>query len=136
MKIKCPCGYFIVDNTDALPYKASLLPDQDEEALWDNLSRGLAELMHARGAGQRSEWLRTNLSDYLGRAPQDMDDELLVYYFATSLRSRYSRTLYQCGGCGRLYLDNPANRSDVVSFVPEDRDAARDVLASTQPRRK
>jgi predicted RNA-binding Zn ribbon-like protein len=132
VKLLCPCGYVISDTTDFLPYKASLMPDQDQEAFWDSLSSGLAELMAATRADRREEWLRQNMSG----APLDADDDSLVFHFATSLNHRYTRTVYQCERCGRLFLDDPANKSRVVSFVPDDAAAARGVLASRQNPRK
>ncbi|OVE81624.1 hypothetical protein BVY03_03210 [bacterium K02(2017)] len=36
MKIVCPCGDNVVDNSDSMPYKAYLIADQDEEDMVTN----------------------------------------------------------------------------------------------------
>lgn len=128
MKLRCPCGHVISDTTDYLPYKASLLADQDEEAFWGSLSSGLAGLMAATRSGGREEWQR----HHLNAAPLDLDDESLISDFATSVSLRYMRTVYQCEQCGRLLLEDPANEGRVVSFAPEDAGIARHVLESKQ----
>lgn len=39
MKIDCPCGEMIADNTDSLSYKAAIVADQDGDDLRESLDR-------------------------------------------------------------------------------------------------
>jgi hypothetical protein len=43
MKLHCPCGYRIVDQTDALPRKAHLLPDTRWLEFWDAIDEAIEQ---------------------------------------------------------------------------------------------
>jgi hypothetical protein len=131
-KLRCDCGHVIVDQTDFLPYKASLLADEDSEAFWTELSRGLAELLVAVREGRREEWQRAHLS---GPPLLELTDEELISDFMASLGLRYMRTSYQCEGCGRLLVEDPRRDNGYLAFVPEGGEPRGSVLRSRMRRR-
>lgn len=56
MHFLCPCGNDIHDTSDCLPYKASIIADQDEQELWEILEK--AEQPHADKMDIASEVMR------------------------------------------------------------------------------
>lgn len=115
-KTSCTCGHVIVDQSDALSFKAALLADEDAERFWGGISRGLAELLAAMREGRRDEWLSANfLPDY----PRDVPDEGLFSDFLGRYEIGMMRTVYQCERCGRLLVESHGRTEQFESFVPE-----------------
>lgn len=50
----CTCGHVITDQTDGLPYKASLLRDEVENEFWDEVHRELKPLVEAAESGDKA----------------------------------------------------------------------------------
>ncbi len=85
MKIGCVCGGTIFDQSDMLPDKAHFIADQDHEDFTDDVER---------------------LADQLSASAGDpVALELFKRHFHRALGS-YTRTMYQCGSCARLYVDD------------------------------
>ena len=60
MKIRCDCGNPIVDQTDALPYKAHLIPDQDWFTLLDAIDDAIETIaLHPQQQEREMMRLRT-----------------------------------------------------------------------------
>jgi hypothetical protein len=105
VKIGCHCGEVIVDQTDDLPYKAHLVPDQEwfanhdavDDQVIDPLADGLLEKKAA-------------------------------YHLARLVIGRSSRLMWQCWACGRLYIDGLDGQ--LRCFVPEGEPADREILRS------
>ncbi len=108
MKIECTCGHLIPDSADGLPHKAHLIADQAWHGLFDRLD----DLIEHR--------CQT-------RAQRDAACTLI-----RSLIGGESRNAWQCGECGRLYVDDSTGRLQV--YVPADEKTSREVLrgAGTQ----
>ena len=87
MKITCHCGHLIPDQTDSLPHKAHLIPDQNWEQLWEQID--------------------TTVLDKLGAGKIDVDAAATIL---RTLISNSSRSMYQCSQCGRLYLNGSQGR--------------------------
>lgn len=108
MHFGCSCGQRIHDNADCLPYKAYLLPDQDEGSYCDELEQII-----------RNESL--SLDERVDRA-------------VISLQVRYlSRCIYQCPNCGKLFVDDrDESCRQLHVFLPEgEQDAADKQLLSS-----
>lgn len=88
-KLLCKCGHVIVDQTDDLPYKSELIRDQDWENVWGAL------------ASQRS-----------------LDAEALTD-FIIGLKMKYTRDVYECPSCGRLWVQLEPEKNIFRSFAPE-----------------
>lgn len=114
MKIGCPCGNILRDQTDDLPFKAYFVADQDYENLLTGIERQLAEIFtQAAGTPAAADPARQ-----IGR----------VLWAAMASRRR---TLYQCRNCGRLCLDGPDDPRELQWFKPDD-DDWKLVLASAR----
>ena len=103
MKIECHCGALIIDQTDALSNKAHFIPDQ----AWDGVQ----------------EALETEVVDPLAGRRLARDG---AYHRARGILSRAVRGIWQCGECGRLYVDDPGRK--LHCFAPETPATDRRVL--------
>lgn len=103
MKIACHCGATIVDQTDDLPHKGHLIPDQAWFATWDTIDGEVID----------------PLAD--GRLSREA-----AYHHARLVLGRAARLMWQCRTCGRLYIDSQGGR--LRCFVPEGEPSGREVL--------
>ncbi|WP_025129774.1 hypothetical protein [Pseudomonas sp. PH1b] len=113
-KLGCSCGHVIVDQTDDLAYKASLMRDGHEEALYEGIGHLSQAFQVAAEAGSLDQLLdrtygktawRPKARDYLG-------DRLCNLYAASST------CVYECQNCGRLWVQRGAEHR-FVSFAPD-----------------
>src|SRR5262249_20717774 len=99
------CGELIVDQTDDLPHKGHLVPDQEWFANYDAID---AEVIDPLADGRL--------------------DKRAAYRLARLVISRSSRLMWQCRPCGRLYIDGLDGQ--LRCFVPEGESVDREVLRS------
>ena len=100
MKIECRCGALIFDSTDNLPDKAHFVPDKSWNRLWENIDAAIEKS---------------------GPSPDEKEAACM------ELRSsKYFRTMWQCGACGRLYIDDEQNELHV--FEPESLSTSKRIL--------
>ena len=114
MKIRCECGHVICDQTDSLPYKCDLLPD---DGYWDNIHQpivdGILDFVKAIAEDDRSGWL----SRHFGAGyPQTLDDSSVISDFIAA-RMSLGPTAYQCVECGMMLIPNP-NSNGYLGFKP------------------
>ncbi|MBC8997266.1 hypothetical protein IAI51_12070 [Pseudomonas sp. N40(2020)] len=113
-KLGCKCGHVITDQTDSLPYKASLLRDEVENKFWDEVHRELKPLVEAAESGDK-----TSIADAFGEfspifsAADKLQDRI------SSLYIQRMSTAYECQNCGRLWVQKN-NSERFVSYVPEE----------------
>lgn len=105
MKISCRCGAIIVDQTDDLPHKAYLIPDQVWSGMWDAID---SEVIDPVADGQ------------LSREG--------AYRRSRSIIWQPARLMWQCRACGRLYVDDRDRQ--LVCFAPEGEPTDHEVLRS------
>ncbi|ABA74030.1 hypothetical protein JKA62_26195 [Pseudomonas sp. B7] len=113
-KLGCRCGHVIVDQTDSLPYKASLLRDEVEDAFWEEVNQELKPLMTAAESGDKAV-----IDGAFGEfAPWvNATDELISRL--SSLHIHRTLDVYECTNCGRLWVQKGAG-NQFVSYVPEE----------------
>lgn len=102
MKIRCQCGFVILDGTDELPQKAHLLPDQEWLTAFDRLE-GIVTAV-ARG---------------------ELGAELACQR-VTEVVCTPARLMWQCRSCGRLYVDG--HDRQLHCFTPEGTAFDRELL--------
>jgi len=102
MKLKCNCGRTISDGTDALPYKAQILADEDLFPTFDRLDQ-LLDRVAKRG--------RVTEGDYM------------------DVRRSHppTRHIYQCRDCGRVLVWDRTIKG-AFSFKPEDTDVTKNLM--------
>ena len=94
MKFSCQCGHVIRDQTDYLPYKATILRDEDDSGFWDAVD--------VEGD-----------ADSAKRQTEPVTSLRVLDTWATLTSSAY-----ECDECGRLYLERERGGGFVV-FQPE-----------------
>ncbi|SFI39638.1 ubiquitin family protein [Planctomicrobium piriforme] len=104
MKITCHCGRLIPDQTDGLPQKAHVIPDQNWNQTWEQIDKVLRHL-----AGRKTS-------------------EEAAAMQLRRIVSRVTRIAYQCPDCGRLYLNDEQGK--LHSYVPHDDGTSRTILQS------
>ncbi|TAL00821.1 MAG: hypothetical protein EPO07_09185 [Verrucomicrobia bacterium] len=102
MKIRCQCGTLIADNTDDLPHKAHLIPDQEWFPVFDAIDAVIADVAAGRSDADSAQ---TRFRSILGTA---------------------SRPAYQCRQCGRLFVLDRQNT--FFPFAPTEADTDREIL--------
>ncbi|MBA4030948.1 MAG: hypothetical protein C0478_08655 [Planctomyces sp.] len=105
MKIGCPCGASIIDQTDKLPYKAHLIPDQAWLATFDAIDEQIIDPL----AG--------------GKLTKEA-----AYHQARLIIGHSARSIWQCRACGRLHIDGLDGQ--LQCFVPAGPQANREVLSA------
>src|SRR4051812_27830581 len=115
--IQCVCGEIIPDRSDGLPHKGYLIADEDilryYNAVWaamDALAVRAKDASLSDGSLKQAIW-----------AAQDA---------ATDAEIRFSRVMYQCPACARLWVEG--TDSSYREFVPVDPAAAPGVLRSSE----
>ena len=91
MKLACPCGCTIRDNTDDLPYKARVTPDRRWEKLWCAFEAAL-------------------------NATPPHSEEQEIELAAKFSHPANFRLAYQCPECARIFIEDRNDR--LVEFVP------------------
>jgi len=123
-KLGCKCGHVIVDQTDSLPYKASLLRNEVENAFWEEVNHELKPLMTAAESGDKAVIAEA----FGGFAPWvNATDELESRI--SSLYTHQTLDVYECTNCGRLWVQKGAG-NQFVSYVPEE-DGYQAILSAT-----
>ena len=128
MKFRCTCGHIIRDQTDALPYKAKFLADEDEEAMFERVIESLEAFMTARETGQQDEFLATHFGETY---PKELDTKSILNDLLLGVNSA-ARVIYECENCGRIFFEKHPEEAELVSYVPEGE--SRGVLQSHRRR--
>ncbi|GFM84005.1 hypothetical protein PSCICN_46970 [Pseudomonas cichorii] len=103
----------ITDQTDSLPYKASLLRDEVENEFWDEVHRELKLLVEAAESGNKAA-----IAEEFGEfSPWVSASENLLSRISSLYIQRMS-TAYECQNCGRLWVRKHDSKR-FVSYVPE-----------------
>ncbi|MFL1501934.1 hypothetical protein ACI77J_28915 [Pseudomonas sp. O64] len=113
-KLRCKCGHVIVDQTDSLPYKASLLRDEAENAFWDEVHQALKPLMEAAESGDQVKIADafSELSPWVN-ATEELESRIY------SIHAHRMSAVYECSMCGRLWVQKDGS-SQFASYVPEE----------------
>ena len=105
MKIGCHCGATIFDQTDDLPQKGHLIPDQEWFATYDAMD-----------------------DEVIVPLTEGSIDKENAFRLSRRVISRSSRLMYQCGVCGRLYIDD--EQGELHCYVPCDDQTSKEILRS------
>ncbi len=104
MKIGCHCGATIGDQTDGLPSKGHLIPDQEWFPILDGIDAVLTEVQAGRADAEAAGM---KVRSILGAA---------------------ARQVYQCGACGRLFVGDRLHQ--LHAFAPASAGTSREILRS------
>jgi hypothetical protein len=117
-KLGCICGHTIRDQTDAIPYKASFIRDQDSEA-----HSSYIEVVDAFIAALKADKRTQRIKNHFSAAyPVDLSDASIIADIVSQYDVNFQSTLYQCENCGRVKIQI-RNTNRFASFAPEDDDS-------------
>lgn len=126
-KLGCECGSVIYDQTDFIPYKGSIIRDQDDERVYDGIAADVAAFIEAVAQGRRDEWI----GGYFRRGYPPVDDESVVADIIARHVLKRRLTVYQCTGCGRIKIQEGSRSNMFSSFSPDEwQTGGRSILAS------
>ncbi len=131
-KLGCRCGHVIVDQTDALPYKAYIREDKDVQEPIELMARALAQFFEVRGQEEESRFIHEFISRHEDPVWADFEVKSLkgkplaevLFSLIFPIWNRYDRMIFECEACGRLWVGLEGN--NWVSYLPET--ATRSVL--------
>lgn len=118
MKFRCECGHIIRDQTDSLPYKCDILPD---DRTWDAFQwpivLAMVDFAKSTASGDREGWFSRHFGP---EYPRDLNDESIVSDLISGHMSKL-RSMYQCTECGSLFIQKTLG-GEFVMFKPVDED--------------
>ena len=115
-KFGCKCGHIIHDQTDALPHKADVFKDEDLEPFYEAFVEKAQAFVDAVTESDKEAWLDKHFSQGY---PKDVRHGDVLHDLLTSLTFRYFVRMYECGNCGRLWIQTRTEENRYISFVPE-----------------
>jgi len=116
-KLGCACGHIIRDQTDGLPYKASLLRDTVLTTFFDWLAEETQSYVVATETGAVDAWLsaRGYGAGYIAlnlSHGQILHDHIHTQYILAK------RDMYECTNCGRVHVET-SQPNAFVSYSPD-----------------
>ncbi|MBI3650379.1 MAG: hypothetical protein HY231_04960 [Acidobacteria bacterium] len=114
-KLGCDCGGIISDTTDNIPYKGAIIRDQDEEILYQNISKDINAFIDALLQDKRAEWIRSYFS--LGYPVESIKNEEVVSDILSGHTIRAELDLYQCMECGSIKIQESPESHRFKSFT-------------------
>jgi hypothetical protein len=104
MKIGCQCGATIRDQSDNLPDKAHLIPDQEWFPVFDAIDAVIDDTLSGR------------------------TDAKMAYIAIRRILGDAARHVYECRSCGRLFVDD--QQRQLHAFTLESNDTCKEILRS------
>lgn len=123
-KLKCECGYVIVDQSDSLSYKADLLPDKLFYSFFDELEMSTNKFILAYENNSLKHYLINFIKKSNFENEFDIDNETfqsIFYHLISNHIFASSRQVYQCINCNRIWIQKNKNEQ-FFSFLPEGTD--------------
>ena len=116
-KLKCPCGFVIVDQTDNLSYKGS-------DAISDILVESMDSLSEANKNNRRLEWIKAHFK--VPPYPVHLNDSSMIFDLYTSAQLDKTRVIYECESCGRIAIQ--VGNTDHFKFFSPDTKHTKGIL--------
>jgi hypothetical protein len=100
----CECGKTIYGQTENVPYKAHFISDQDWFGVFDAIDQIVSDVASGR---------------------MTVDDAQMAFRL---VHVRASRSMYQCGQCGRLLVYDLQHNANI--YAPTSTEDSRQILTS------
>lgn len=115
-KLLCNCGHIIRDQTDYLPYKATFIPDEDNEVAVSETVKRIAQFIQAIESGQKEAYFQGHYGEI-----RKYEDDMSLLWDLISYLDVFSRLIYECENCGRLWIQKHKELDHNIysSYLPE-----------------
>jgi hypothetical protein len=129
--LRCSCGHAIQDVSIHRRHGDVFSAINDQDGVFSEAAARIAAFFAADTAGSRAEWLAEAGMGYAQRLSDEnvIHDILAAWWLERVLR------VSECGGCGRLWIQEQPKTSRYVAFSPDWR-GMRSVLQSPIAREK
>jgi hypothetical protein len=107
MKLVCKCGQSIRDQQDRL-YKGTIIKDQDYQVK-ENIRKDLCDYIEAIRSRQEKQHPELRKAD-----------AIKIVSIMSMHEIKYKILIYECQGCGRLWVGKNTKSKEFVSYLPED----------------
>ena len=130
-KFRCDCGHIICDQTDDLPYKATVLPDELRGSFVEWVAEETQSYVEAALANSVGDWLLAKgyTADYVALK---LKHGAVLHDHISRRYQELSRDAYQCSACLRLYVQRCGTQG-FIAFSPDDGENAENALAGHTP---
>ena len=123
-KLKCICGHIIVDQTDNIPYKGYLIPDNQINNVHENISSGISELLDSKNDEERMEWIKKNF--FVPAYPTDMKDFEMINDLISKHINGKTQSMFECENCGRIAIE--VGQTNTFEFYKPENEAVNQIL--------
>jgi hypothetical protein len=113
--IRCSCGQALWDFAGGHGGKAIWLPDAHISALHKDLSDRIGAWLASCEDGHRAAFIQHVLG--MNADDEEIDNHTIVAELVARASSAHGRPMFECPGCGRLWLEAEKNR--FVSYSPD-----------------
>ena len=115
-KLKCTCGFVIVDQIDNNPFKASLIRDNLIDGVSDSITDDIDSLIDANNSDKRMEWIKNNFN--VPPYPTDLKNSSMLHDLIVQKLLKVNQDVFQCENCDRIAIQ--IGQSDKFKFFSPD----------------
>ena len=120
-KLKCKCGYLIVDQADNLEYKGYVLPDTYVDDVSESLTNNMDSLHEANKNGHRLEWIKEKFEPGY---PTDLKDSAMIHDLLNVIDR--AQDIFECENCGRIAIQ--VGQTEEFKFFTPDSENSKGIL--------
>ena len=113
--INCKCGHKIEEGKYPSKTKGILFPEANEEHFMDNCEMELESYISAIRNKTEDDWINNRKGN---KYSPDFSKDVAVIDILNSLQSKFSRPVFECTHCGRVYIENKENTKEFQCYEP------------------
>ncbi|MFD2562620.1 hypothetical protein [Aquimarina rubra] len=123
-KLRCVCGHTIVDQTNNISYKGYLIPDNQIDRVYDNISSSVSELLDSKDSNERMEWIKKNF--FVPPYPTDMKDFEMINDLISKHTNEKTQSMFECENCGRIAIE--VGQTSTFEFYKPENETVNQIL--------
>lgn len=112
-KLACHCGHIIRDQSDQLPFKATVIRDQDEDRLLEKIGDAVVDLLAAAKDGNIDQLIEDRFGSNWRPSFRVAVGEIVAQPYIDEVSMAY-----ECEACGRLWLNRKSSNA-FLSYSPD-----------------
>lgn len=124
-KLKCLCGYTIVDQADNLPYKGYIIPDTKIDKISDLFSQAIDSLSEATKQSKKIDWIKENFA--VPPYPLNLGDSSMIHDIISTHLVDTKQDILECQNCGRIAIQ--IKQTNAFKFYKPETNDTKGILA-------